>query len=323
MDTKRIKEIEKKGLNGISKEDALFVLNSSEEDFTELKGIASNLTRMVFSNRIYTCSIMSAKTGLCSEDCAFCSQSRKSRAEIKKHPLMDVEEILDCARRSRENGARKFCIVMSGKAPSDGEMERVISAIRAIRNELNMEVDVSLGMLDERKALMLKEAGISHYNHNLETSPSYFKNICTTHSFNDRLNTLKILSALGIQLCSGGIFGVGETDEDIVELAFILKEIKPSVIPINFLHPIKGTPLEHMQIISVERALRIICAFRLIHPDAIIKVCGGREFVLQDRQWEIFSAGANGIIIGNYLTTKGNEPSKDLVEIQRRGFIHV
>jgi biotin synthase len=323
MDTKRIKEIEKKGLKGISKEEALFVLNSGEEDFVVLKEIATSLTRSVFSNRIYTCSIMSAKTGFCSEDCAFCSQSRKSRAEIKKHPLKDVEEILNSARRAKESGARKFCIVMSGRGPSDTEMEKVISAIGCIKEELDIEVDASLGIIDERKALMLKEAGISHYNHNLETSPSHFKNICTTHSFSERLKTLKILSTAGIQLCSGGIFGIGETNEDVVELAFVLKEIKPSVIPINFLHPIKGTPLENMQVISADRALRIICAFRLIHPLAIIKVCGGREFVLKDRQWEIFSAGANGFILGNYLTTKGDEPSKELLEVQKLGFQHV
>jgi biotin synthase len=322
VETKRIKEIEKKGIDGISREEAFFVLTSGEEEFAELKRIAECLTRSVFSNRIYICSILSAKTGLCSEDCAFCSQSRRSKAEIKKHPLMDVEKIVEAARRAKENGSKKFCIVMSGKGPSESEMEKVVSAIRAVK-ELGMEVDASLGIIDERKAQLLKEAGISHYNHNLETSPSHFKNICTTHSFEERLKTLKILSSVGIELCSGGIFGIGERDEDIVELAFLLKEIKPSVIPINFLHPIKGTPLEGSELISVERALRIICMFRLVHPQAIIKVCGGREFVLKGRQWEIFSAGANGFILGDYLTTKGNEPSRDLMEVQKLGFQYI
>jgi len=322
MDTRRVKEIERKGAVGISREEALFVLSSDDEDFAELKRIAESLTRSMFSNRVYVCSILSAKTGLCSEDCAFCSQSRRSKAEIKKHPLMEVEEIVEAARRAKENGARKFCIVMSGKSPSDGEIEKVVSAINAIK-KLGIEVDVSLGIIDERKALLLKHAGVSHYNHNLETSPSHFKNICTTHSFEERLNTLKVLSSAGIELCSGGIFGIGERDEDIVELAFLLKEFKPSVIPLNFLHPIKGTPLENSKLIPVERALRIICMFRLVHPQAIIKVCGGREFVLKERQWEIFSAGANGFILGDYLTTKGNEPSKDLLEVQKLGFQYI
>lgn len=316
-----LREIDKKGMDGISKEEAFFVLNSTEEEFSELKRIATEIRKNVFSNRLYICSIISAKTGFCSEDCSFCSQSRRSRAEIKKHPLMVVEEIVDSARKAKESGARKFCIVMSGKSPSDSEMDRVVSAVRIIREELEMEADASLGIIDEKKAKILKEAGISHYNHNLETSPSYFDKICTTHSFNERLKTLKILSSYGIELCSGGIFGMGERDEDILELAFILKEINPSVIPINFLHPIKGTPLENIPPISVDKALRILCAFRLIHPRAIIKVCGGREFVLKERQWEIFSAGANGFILGNYLTTKGDEPSKDLMEIQKLGLI--
>lgn len=318
-----IKKIEKKGEDGISREEALFVLRSSEEEFADIKEIARSLTRRVFSNRVYLCSILSAKTGYCSEDCAFCSQSRVSRAEIKRHPLMEVSEIVESARKAKNSGARKFCIVLSGKGPSDSEFERILSAVSAIKEELKMEVDVSAGILDRKKAERLKEAGIAHYNHNLETSPSHFKNICTTHTYEERLNTLKALKSCGIELCSGGIFGMGERDEDIVEFAFILKELKPSVIPINFLHPIKGTPLEKMEILSPDKAFRIISTFRLVHPHAVIKVCGGREFVLKERQWEIFDAGANGFILGNYLTTKGNEPDRDLLMLQKLGLLPV
>lgn len=317
----KLSDVRKKVLDGvgISKEEALSVLSSDEKLFLSLCEIAQEARERFFGRKVDLCSIVNARSGYCSEDCAFCAQSKVSRAPINKYPFLGEEKIISAAREAKRNGAGRFGIVMSGKRLNDGDVEIVSRLAEAIRKEIGIEVDLSAGILTEKQAEKLRSAGIVHYNHNLETSPRHYRNLCTTHSFEDRLNTLKVLRKYEFELCSGGIFGTGENDEDIVELAFILKEVGVSTIPLNFLIPIKGTPLENRPLLSPERALRIICTFRLIHPDKVIKVCGGREVVMREREREIFMAGANGIIIGNYLTVPGNPPEKDLQMLSELG----
>lgn len=318
----KIDEVRKKVLDGtgIDKEEAFQVLLSDDRMFSALCDIAQEAREKFFGKKVDVCSIVNAKSGYCSEDCAFCSQSRVSKAQINRYPFIGAEKIISASREAKKNGAGRFGIVMSGRKLSNSEVEIVCEIAKEIRKEVGIAVDLSGGMVTEKQAEMLKSAGIVHYNHNLETSPRHFKNLCTTHKFEDRLNTLKILSRFGIEICSGGIFGTGENEEDIVELAFILKDVHVATIPLNFLIPIKGTLLEDKPLLSPERALRIMCVFRLIHPDKVIKVCGGREIVMKDRESEIFYAGANGIIVGNYLTAPGNPPEKDLQMLDRLGF---
>lgn len=311
--SKRLEELKEKALSGegIDREDALWLMNLPEAANKEVLDIASEVREQYFSNAVDLCSIVNAKSGLCGEDCAFCAQSRVSSADIERYSLISPEGIIAAAETAQKNGARRFGIVTSGRSVSTKELQRICEIAAEIRERVGIEVDLSSGLIERKGAEMLKEAGISHYNHNLETTPERFSKICTTHSFDERLNTLRILQEAGIELCCGGIFGMGETDTDRVELAFLLRELGVKSIPMNFLHPIPGTPLENMPRLNPTIALRIIAAFRLINPCATIRVCGGKEYVLGEYQRLIFQAGASGTMVGNYLTTTGNLPEED------------
>ncbi len=299
-------EIERSALDGgIDKETALSVLNCSEEEFNEILKITKNVTEKFYSKRIDLCAIINAKSGLCSQDCLFCSQSSVSKAEIQKYPLIDHKMIYKSALEAEKCGAKRFGIVTAGKSPTQRELEEICRAIELIKKNLSIEPDASLGILDENRADMLKDAGLKHYNHNLETSRSYFKKICTTQSYEDRVNTVRLIKERGIKACSGGIFGIGENDQDRVELAFTLKELSVDSIPINFLVPIEGTPLARAKRLSKQKALRIIAMFRLVIPDAVLRLCGGKELIFGEDFSMAILAGANATMVGDYLTTKG------------------
>lgn len=261
---------------------------------------------------VFLRSIISAQTGNCPEDCSFCSQSAHFDTEVEAHPLMASEKILLAAKQAQKMGAMDFCIVISAKGPTPRIFKKVLEAVDMLRRETELKIGCSLGDLTQEQAYELKDHGVWRYNHNLETSRSHFPNICTTHTYEDRYRTAELVKKTGMNLCSGGILGMGESVRQRVELAFELRELGPSWVPINFLNPRPGTPFENLKQISPFEAVKTISIFRLVLPDKIIMTAGGREVTLRDLQAMGLVAGANAMILGNYLTTPGRTPEEDL-----------
>ena len=257
------------------------------------------------------CTILNARSGRCSEDCKFCAQSAHYQTGVREYALLPREEIMAAAVRAHEIGSSHFCIVCSGRALDGAEFDTVLATARLIHDEVGIEVCGSLGCLGEEQLQRLRDAGVTRYQHNLETSARFFPQIVTTHTFDDRVRTIRAAKALGFVVCSGGIVGIGETREDRISLALTLRELQVDVIPINALMPIPGTPLADSAPISPAEVLKTIAIFRLIMPDKIIKLAGGRESVLKDFQAMAFLAGANGMITGGYLTQHGREVDED------------
>jgi biotin synthase len=297
---------------GIGPEGAMYLATLPNTHLHDLLFL-SNKIRECRREQIDLCSIVNAKCGRCSEDCAFCAQSSWYNTSIKTYPLLSKEEILRSSQDAASFGVKRFGIVTSGvRLRSLAEIERVCEAISMIKSETRIEVCASLGQLSRDQAKKLKEAGLIRYHHNLETDRAFFHRICTTHSFSDRVKTIRIAKAEGLEVCCGGIFGVGESWENRLNLAYTLKELDVDSIPLNFLNPIKGTPLGDQSLLPAFEILKIIAVFRFIHPHRDIKVCGGREVGLRDLQSWMYYAGANGTLIGNYLTTSGRLPEEDI-----------
>lgn len=296
----------------ITFEEALSLTELPREQVPDLIALARKVTLKYRGDGVFLRSIISARTGNCPEDCAFCSQSAHYDTEIKTHPFMATEKILMAAKQAEKLGAMDFCIVISGRGPTPKVFKKVLEAVDLLRKETNLKIGCSLGELTEEQAFALKEHGVWRYNHNLETCRSYFPRICTTHTYEDRLRTAKLVKKAGMQLCSGGILGMGESVRQRIEFAFELKELDPSWVPINFLNPRPGTPLGHLPLVSPFEAVKTIAIFRLILPDKIIMAAGGREVTLRDLQAMGLLAGANAMILGNYLTTLGRFPEEDL-----------
>jgi biotin synthase len=298
---------------GLSKEEAELLLPIKDEDILDILLLA-NTTRQKFKgNEVSLCSIINAKSGMCGEDCAFCSQSAYHKTDAPIYPFMGKEKILERAKEAMEMQAREFSIVISGYSPdSEIELIAIENSIACIAKETNLEPCASLGILSEDELIKLKNAGLKNYHHNLETARSFYNNICSTHSYDEDLETVKAAKQLGFNVCCGGIFGMGESWSQRIELAFTLKELDVDSIPINFLNPIPGTRLEKARFLTPLECLKIISVFRLIMPKKDIFVCGGREVNLRDLQSMLFFAGANGMMIGGYLTTSGRKPEEDL-----------
>jgi biotin synthase len=280
---------------------------------------ASRIREQCHGRGIRLCAIVNAKSGRCPEDCAFCAQSAHHQTQIEAYPLMGPDEILLKAREAKAMGARRFAIVTSGKALSAKELDDAVQAIRLIKEEAGLIPCASLGMLTKEAALRLKEAGLNRFHHNLETACSFFPSICTTHAYEEDLDTLRRAKEAGLQVCSGGIFGLGESPEQRLELAYTLKEMEVDSVALNFLDPIAGTPLESSPALAPLEHLRFVALFRFILPDKDIRICGGREYGLRDLHPLVFWAGASGIMIGNYLTTMGRDHQADLQMIQDLG----
>jgi len=295
-------------------------LRLADKSWEELLSLSDKLREEHKDSLVFTCAIINAKSGACSEDCAFCAQSIYHKTKIKIYPLIKTEEILKKAEQMKKSGATRFSIVTSGKRPTKRELERISEAIYQIKEKVGIMTCASLGILDKESAIMLKEAGLERYHHNLETSRSFFPNICTTHAYEEDIETVKIAKQVGLKVCSGGIIGLGEGWKHRIELALTLKELNVDSIPINFLNPIAGTKLQDMPLLSPYEALKAVAIFRIINPEKDITICGGRERVLGELQDKVFSAGANGIMIGNYLTTKGRSIKEDMEMIRRYGF---
>jgi len=278
---------------------------------TELISMANKARQDSIGSNLELCSIMNAKSGLCNQDCKFCAQASRHPTGITTYPLKKKEEMIEQAWRAKDIGAERFDIVTSGDRLSKEELNVIADAIWEITNKVGIKMCASLGQLNEEELLLLKKAGLSRYHHNLETSLGYFTKIVTTHTFSDRINTIRVAKRAGLEVCSGGIIGMGETLNDRIDLALTLKELDVDSVPINILVPIKGTALETLKPLSNNEAIRTIALFRIILKNKIIKLAAGRESMLKDFQALAFMAGANGMLIGGYLTIKGREIDED------------
>ena len=266
------------------------------------------------------CSIVNAKSGKCVEDCSFCAQSSSFTTESPEYELMDVEEIVSAAKEAEAFGANEFSIVASGTSLDDRkELDRVIEAVKRIKAETQLETCCSLGLMPLEHLKELKEAGLDRCHHNLETAKSHFDKIVSTHTYEDEVNAVQNAKDAGLDVCVGGIFGMGESFAQRAELAFSIRALGTQSFPVNFLKPVAGTGLDHLEPMPHYEALRTIALLRLVLPDIDLFICGGREEVLADQQEQLFKAGANGILGGNYLTTKGQDPKRDIEMIENLG----
>lgn len=264
--------------------------------------------------------LYNAKRGGCSEDCHFCSQSARYATDVEPETLAPVESFVDAARDAKARGAGEFCIVVAVRGPSERLLERVCDAAGRIKRELHLTVAVSLGILSDAHVDRLAQAGVDKVNHNLETSRSYFPSICTTHTYDERWETCLRVKRRGLELCCGGIVGMGETDADRIDFLLQLQELEPQEVPINFLDPRPGTPLAERSLVEPVDALRFVAMARLALPKALIRFAGGREITLQGLQDLGMRSGASGIVLGNYLTTQGRGDADDFAMLDRLGF---
>lgn len=288
-----------------------------QKDLVHLLSCANIIRDEFKGNAIDFCSIINAKSGKCSEDCTFCSQSAHYNANIKSYPLIAKEEIIKKAQRAASLGINRFSIVVSGRAlENKKEWDNICEAINVISSTGIIKTCASLGTLTREAAGDLKKAGLTRYHHNLETAESYFSTICTTHPFSERVNTVIAAHEEGLEVCSGGLMGLGETLEQRIELAFALRDLAVDSIPINTLNPIAKTPLEKAPPVHPMEILKIIAIYRFINPKKGIRLCGGREKNLRSVQTLIFFAGANGVMTGDYLTTPGCDIKDDMQMIK-------
>jgi biotin synthase len=310
-----------KSLDGeiLDRETCRQILSSPEIDVFPLLNAAYEIRKKFHGKVVSIHIINNAQNGYCPEDCHYCAQAKSSKADIEEYPLKPDAEILAEAKQAYESGAFRYCMVFAGRGPSDRRTEHLAKLIREIKAQYPIEVCVSAGLLDKAKAQVLKDAGLDRLNHNLNTSEQNYPNICTTHTYADRLNTLKAAKEVGIEVCSGMIVGMGEKEPDVVEVALKLREIKAKSIPINLLVSIEGTALKDRPELSPEYCLRILCLFRFLNPEAEIRIAAGREIHL--RNLEVLSLyAANSLFMEGYLNTKGSTRMKTLQMIRDAGF---
>ncbi len=321
---KKIEKIADKAINKefINRDEAKYLISVSNETIYDMLYQANRIRFKFFGNKIVLCAILSAKQGNCSEDCKFCAQSSAYESSVDGYPLVDVAKAVDAASYAEKSGADSIGLVTSGYGlggssvgtdsdVNDSEFDKFCNLAKDASNGSNIPLHASIGCMSEEMAARLVENGVQKINHNLETSRKHFSTLCTTHTYDERLDTLKNAKKAGLKICSGGIFGIGETDDDIIDLAFTLKELDVDTIPLNFLNPIPGTPLGDNLPVKPMDILKTVAFFRFIFPDKEIKLAGGRETNLRDLQSWMFYAGASSTMIGDYLTTKGNEVAKD------------
>jgi len=305
----------------LDKETALRLLEVPDEYIALMVYLAQKVKNHFHPpDKLEFCSIINAKSGACSEDCKFCAQSKFYKTPINVYPLVPKEEILEGAYRGVEFGANRYCVVLSGKRAEPHEVDRIVEGVREILKEgLPINVCVSAGTLDEEALAKLKEAGVKRVNHNLETSEGFFPKIVSTHTWRERYETIKRIKKVGLSACSGGIFGMGETNEDRVDLALTYRELEVDSIPLNFLMPIEGTPLEDAPGVTPLEALRIIAMFRFTNPKAELRLCGGREQNLRDFHGMAVLM-TNALMVGGYLTRAGRDIKKDYQLLKDLGY---
>ncbi len=302
----------------ITPSEALWISMLHDADTIGLMAAASSIRQRFRGDIIDLCAIVNAKSGACSEDCSYCAQSSRVRTDVAVYPLLEEGKIIEKALEARDAGVRRFCIVTSGRKVSNNELSKMGSMVREV-SRTGLLPCATLGLLNKEELSYLRECGLVRYHHNLETSESFFQEICSTHSYHDKLKTVEAALSAGLSVCCGGIFGIGETWQDRVDMAFALKALDVDSVPINFLIPVKGTPLGEHAVLPPLEALKIISLYRFILPGKQIRVCGGRVQALDEFSCMVFMAGADAVLTGNYLTTTGRTFSDDLELIRQSG----
>ena len=313
-----IERMKEKVLDGeqITKEEALALYEAPLE---ELGRAADEIRKHFCGDAFDICTIINGKSGRCSENCKYCAQSAYYHTGAEEYPLLDKEEIVRQAQYNAERGVLRYSIVTSGRALNNQEVDEMCDAIREIKYRVKIEVCVSFGLLTQEQFVKVKAAGATRVHNNLETSRRNFPNVCTTHTFEDKLNAIRVAKAAGLKVCSGGIMGLGETKEDRIDMAFTLKELEIKSVPVNMLNPIAGTPYEGNKRLTVRDMRRIAAIYRFILPDASIRLAGGRG-LLEDKGESCFTSGANAVISGDMLTTSGYTIESDMAMIHRLGY---
>jgi biotin synthase len=304
----------------LTREESRAVLASPDESLLDMLAGAYRVRRHYWGNRVRLHFLCNAQSGLCPEDCHYCSQSSVSESEIDKYPMLAREKILEAAGRAAALKAGTFCLVISGRAPGERVFGKVLDVVREIRARHDLKVCACLGLLNADQATRLADAGVETVNHNLNTSERFHPDVCTTHTFADRVATVEHVKAAGIKTCSGGIIGMGESDDDVIDLAGSLREIGVRSVPVNFLIPIAGTPFAGLRELDPRRCLRVLCLYRFLLPSQEIRIAGGREVHLRSLQ-PLGLYPANSIFIGDYLTTQGQAARADYAMIRDAGFV--
>jgi len=314
-------QCKKKVLSGqkITADEAVSLINISDEALQFLSDTANEITRAFSGNKVDVETLINAKKGTCPEDCTFCSQSGFYKTGIDTYKLLPAETIVDNARKAKDSGAKSFCLVCAWRGPTERDFEEICKIIEKVNSEVNIEVNCSLGFITDNMAKYLKKLDVKRYNHNLETARSFFSKICTTHTYQDRIDTAQIVKENGLELCCGGILGMGESRMQRLEFGLDLAKLDPEECPINILVPQKGTPLELQPKLPIGEILRTVAVFRFLMPKTILKIAGGREVHLANDQEKVLLGGANGIITGGYLTISGNTPQEDFQMISKIG----
>ncbi len=303
----------------LSSEQGLAVLRAADEELLDILAAAYRVRHRYFGNRVHLNFLINAKSGHCGEDCCYCSQSRVSSADIPRYDLVDEDKLLDGARIAAEYRSKTYCIVISGRSPDDRDIEAIASIVPRIKAKYRLAICASVGLLSDKQAARLKAGGVDRVNHNLNTSRRFYPRICSTHTYQERLDTLKAIRRAGLEICSGGIIGMGEEDADLVDLALELGRLKAEAVPINFLIPIAGTPLAGEWNLNPRYCLKVLALFRLANPKCELRIAGGRELHLGPLQ-PLGLYAANSIFAGDYLTTKGQPPAEDMKMIEALGF---
>jgi biotin synthase len=295
------------------------VLDTPDNELLALLHAAFQVRSRYFGRTVRLQMLQNAKSGACQEDCHYCSQSAVSTASIERYNLLPQKQMIEGARRAAAAKAQRYCIVISGRSPLDREIDEIAGAVRSIKQEIPIQICCSLGLMREEQAQRLKAAGVDRVNHNLNTSEAFHGSICTTHTFQDRMTTIRNARAAGLEICSGGIVGMGEQDEDVIDLATALRDVKPDSIPVNMLHPVAGTPLENCHQLTPQRCLKVLCLFRFLHPSTEIRIAGGREHNLRSLQ-PLALYPADSVFVNGYLTTPGAPAPEVWQMIEDLGF---
>jgi len=303
----------------ISQDTAKIILLAKDIELLPLLAAAYEVRKAFVGKSVTVHILNNAQNGYCPEDCHYCAQAKPSNAEIEEYPLKSDEEILAEAKNAYDKGAHRYCMVFAGRGPSEKRVEHLARLIRSIKQRYPIEVCVSTGILDQKKAETLKDAGLDRLNHNLNTSERLYPKICTTHTYEDRVNTLAAARQAGLQLCSGVILGMGEEPKDVLDMVYTLRKMKAESIPVNFFLPIPGAQLKKLQELTPEYCLRVLCLYRFVNPKAEIRIAAGREFYL--RSMEVMALyPANSLFLDGYLNAKGAERARTLRMIQDAGF---
>lgn len=305
--------------HALTASEGLSVLKASDDDVLDILAAAYRVRRQFFGNKVQFYFLMNAKSGLCPEDCGYCSQSKISDAEIPRYNLLNEEKLLDGARVAAQQQAKTYCIVISARGPSEKEMNAITDIVPRIKAQYDLKICACLGLLTPDQATRLKDCGVDRVNHNLNTSERHYADICTTHTYADRQATLQAVKDAGMEMCSGGIIGMGQQDEDVVDLALELQRLGVASIPVNFLNPIPGTPLQGMKALNPRYCLKVLAMFRFANPDREVRIAGGRELRLRSLQ-PLGLYAANSIFVGDYLTTKGQPAAEDFRMLEDLGF---